>query len=57
MKMSYVTSNILIVCFGIKKCMLWTKRAIAPYSKEREMKESLKGECSMGKFDIYIDVP
>ena len=32
MKMSYVTSNILIVCFGIKKCMLLTKKAIAPYS-------------------------
>ena len=32
MKMSYVTSNILIVCFGIKKCMLSTKKAIAPYS-------------------------
>ena len=29
MKMSYVTSNILIVCFGIKKCMLSTKKAIA----------------------------
>ena len=25
--------------------------------KGREMKESLKGECSMGKFDIYIAVP
>ena len=31
-KWEHVTSNIPIVCFGIKKCMFSTEKSIAPYS-------------------------